>query len=183
MGESEAKYLDVFPGWLHSLAGDAEALGAVLQARAGSDGAREAIAAGLNYMFKSLDLVPDGTDDIGYLDDAFVLRIAADLALREDTTGVGADMLRDLNRLASDADTVRGFLGADFARLEAYVIAQRKAAARGRSAHDIARDAATCTAFLSDVRGFAKGYQPPNFGREDKNLVRLRAFFDAKLPK
>jgi hypothetical protein len=33
------------------------------------------------------------------------------------------------------------------------------------------------------VRGFAKAYQPPGFSREEKNLIKLRAFFDAKLPK
>lgn len=183
MGESEAKYLDVFPAWLRGLAGDAEALAKVVAGKGGSEAVREVVAGGLNYMFKALDLVPDGTDDIGYLDDAFVLRVAADLAIREDTGGLGAEHLRELNRLAGDADTVRAFLGGDYVRLETYVAAQRKAAARGRSAHDIARNAATCDAFMSDVRGFAAGYQPPNFAREDKNLVRLRAFFDAKLPK
>lgn len=183
MGESDAKFLDVFPGWLRSLSGDAEALGAILGKKGGSEAAREVIAGGLNYLFKSLDLVPDGTDDIGYLDDTFVLRITADLAIREDTSGVSAESLRELNRLANDADTVRAFLGGDAARLEAYVTSQRKGAARGRSAHDIARVPAVCDAFMSDLRGFAKGYQPPNFAREEKNLVRLRAFFDAKLPK
>lgn len=183
MAESDGKFLDVFPGWLRSLAGDAEALGAIVGSHSGSEAARETIAGGLNYLFKSLDLVPDGTDDIGYLDDAFVLRVTADLAIRGDTSGVGADSLRELNRLAGDADTVRAFLGADFARLEAYVASQRKGAARGRSVHDIARNAATCESFMSDLRGFVQSYQPPSFGREEKNLVRLRAFFDAKLPK
>jgi uncharacterized membrane protein YkvA (DUF1232 family) len=49
----------------------ADALGAAIP-----DGARRALASGLNYVFKSVDLIPDGIDDIGYLDDAFVLRVA-----------------------------------------------------------------------------------------------------------
>src|SRR5438045_3179256 len=42
------------------------------------------LVAGLNYIFKSLDLIPDGIDDLGYMDDAFVLRLAAALAATED---------------------------------------------------------------------------------------------------
>ena len=37
--------------------------------------------------------------------------------------------------------------------------------------------------FLSDVHGFAKTYESPAFAREEKNLIKLKAFFDAKLPK
>jgi hypothetical protein len=59
----------------------------------------------------------------------------------------------------------------------------RKGSARGRSVADIINDENTKNDFLSDVRGFAKGYQSPSFSREEKNLINLRAFFDAKLPK
>jgi hypothetical protein len=44
-------------------------------------------------------------------------------------------------------------------------------------------DEPTRSMFLSDVRGFGKSYQPPSFSRDEKNLVKLKAFFDAKLPK
>lgn len=178
-----AKVLDVFPGWLRSLGDDVEQLGAVVGTTGAPEGARQIVAGGLNYLFKSIDLVPDGTDDIGFLDDGFVLRVAADLAIREETTGIKPDGLKTLNRLASDADVIKEFLGGDFPRLEAYVSGLRKGAARGRSVQDILRVNATREDFLSDVRGFSKGYTPPSFGREEKNLVRLRAFLDAKLPK
>jgi len=61
--------------------------------------------------------------------------------------------------------------------------AANKGAARGRSVDDILSDEQLMSDFLSDVRGFAKTYQPPSFAREEKNLIKLRAFFDAKLPK
>jgi hypothetical protein len=78
---------------------------------------------------------------------------------------------------------VRSFLGADFVRLETYVHGLRKVAARGRSVADIVAEPQVREAFLSDLRSFAQSYSPPAFGREEKNLVKLRAFFDAKLPK
>jgi uncharacterized membrane protein YkvA (DUF1232 family) len=180
---SDAKYLDIFPAWLRSLGDDAEALGEIIGEKSVPEAPRQIVAGGLNYLFKSLDLIPDGIDDIGYLDDAFVLRIAAELAIQEDCGELPAEKLKTLNRLATDADTVREFLMQDFTRLVDYVKGLRKGAARGRSVADIVNDPATQTAFLSDVRGFGKGYQPPSFSREEKNLVKLKAFFDAKLPK
>jgi len=182
MGDSQ-NYLDVFPAWLRGLGDDSEQLGTVVGVSALSEPARQVLAGGLNYLFKSLDLIPDGIDDIGYLDDAFVLRVAADLAMREDVSALDAESLRTLNRLASDADVIREFLGDDFPRIESYVTSLRKGAARGRSVQDILHDDATRAAFESDLRGFSRSYDPPAFGREEKNLIKLRAFFDAKLPK
>ncbi len=183
MSQSDTNYLDLFPAWLRSLGDDAEELGAIVSETAVPESPRQMIAGGLNYLFKSLDLIPDGIDDIGYLDDAFVLRVASELAVQEDLGDLGTEKLRTLNRLASDADAVREFLGKDFSRLSDYVKGLRKGAARGRSAADVIGNEATQAAFLSDVRGFGKSYQSPSFSREEKTLIKLRAFFDAKLPR
>lgn len=182
MSESLAKYLDVFAGWLRSLGEDAEKLGALLESEGVAQPARESIAGGLNYLFKSLDLIPDGIDDIGYLDDAFVLRVAADLAANAEGESDG-EALKAIGALANEADVVREFLGKDYARLEAYVKGLKKGAARGRAVPDILSDAQVRGDFLEDVRGFAKTYESPSFSREEKNLIKLKAFFDAKLPK
>lgn len=182
MSESE-RFLDTFPSWLRSLGDDAEQLGGIVSDQVVPEGPRQMLAGGLNYLFKSLDLIPDGIDDIGYLDDAFVLRVSAELAIQDDVGELEPEKLRTLNRLATEADIVRDFLGKDFLRLADYVKGLRKGAARGRSVSDIVRDESTQSAFLSDVSGFGKSYQAPSFSREEKNLVKLRAFFDAKLPR
>lgn len=183
MSDNDAQYLDLFPTWLRSLGEDAEQLGELVAQAELPEAARTTIAGGLNYLFKSLDLIPDGIDDIGYLDDAFVLRVTADQAMREDLSSLSAEQLRTLNRLGEEADSIRAFLGDDYERLEAYVSGLRRGAARGRSAQDIVTVEETQGAFLADVRGFAQTYESPSFAREEKNLVKLRAFFDAKLPK
>src|SRR5512139_2033578 len=118
MAESH-NHLELFASWLRTLGDDVESLGQLVESKDAAASARQVIAGGLNYLFKSLDLIPDGIDDIGYLDDAFVLRTAADLALRQDPGSVDADALRTVNRLAEDADAIKEFLGADYARLEA----------------------------------------------------------------
>ena len=183
MSDSEVEYLDLFPAWLRTLAEDAEAAGKLVANGELPEAAREALAAGINYLFKSVDLIPDGIDDIGYLDDAFVLRVAADLAVSADDGKGGADALKAIGPLANDADVVREFLGKDYARLESYVKGLKKGAARGRSVADILGDNDVRNDFLSDVRGFAKTYEAPSFAREERNLIKLKAFFDAKLPK
>src|SRR5688572_31012846 len=154
MVEFDPKYLDTFPAWLDSLGRDAATLGTLLGESGLSGGARESIAGGLNYLFKSLDLIPDGIDDIGYLDDAFVLRVSAELAIQEDLAGVEAEKLTELHRLAGEADVVREFLGKDFARLLDYVKGLRKSAARGRAVSEIVRDESTRLVFLQDLQNF-----------------------------
>lgn len=179
MSESDESYLDAFGSWLGQLGKDAELLGGVLGEPDLDPAARKAAAGGLNYVFKSLDLIPDGIDDIGYLDDAFVMRVAAAQAIAE-STGI---KLASLEQLAEDSARVRSFLGEIYQRLDRYVTGLRAGAARGRTVEDILGDEAVLEEFLEDVKGFAASYRAPNFSRDPKNLIKLRAFFDAKLPK
>jgi uncharacterized membrane protein YkvA (DUF1232 family) len=178
MAEQEVKFLDAFGGWLRSLGDDAQQLANALADTELTATARQAAAGGLNYLFKSLDLIPDGIDDIGYLDDAFVLRVAAAQAV-----SAGAAGQPGMETLAQDARLVREFLGDAYARLEKYVTGLRTGAARGRTVQEIVGSEATLQEFLADVKGFAASYQAPSFSREPKSLIKLRAFFDAKLPK
>src|SRR5579859_7417542 len=136
----DARFFDAFPDWLRSLADDAVALAGLLTAESTPTPARRALAGGLTYLFKSLDLVPDGIDDIGYMDDAFVLRLAA-----KEASGVegasAADLKGVLARLAGDVATIEAFLGDSFPRLVGYVHDLGKGAARGRTVEDVVNDA------------------------------------------
>ncbi len=174
----DPRYLEVFPQWLRSLGEDAAAMGEVLGARAGDDDATRALVAGLNYIFKSLDLIPDGIDDLGWLDDAFVVRVACAHAVEaESALNEGV-----VQRLSDDSNAIKEFLGGDYARLEKYVRGLRKGAARGRTVEDIVGDGQTRTEFLQEVRAWSGGYQVPSFTRDQKTLVKLKAFLNAKLP-
>src|SRR4249920_3722011 len=99
MSDSDESLLEAFESWLGQLGRDAELLGSVLGATELDVEARKAAAGGLNYVFKSLDLIPDGVDDIGYLDDAFVLRVSAELALQDDMAELAPEKLAALNQL------------------------------------------------------------------------------------
>lgn len=178
MSESDEKFLDAFGAWLKSLGRDAATLGSVLAAPELDEAARKAAAGGLNYLFKSLDLIPDGIDDIGFLDDAFVLRVAAAQAVRE-----GANAHGELVRLGAERELVREFLGETFERLDRYVSGLRGGAARGRTVQDIVGSEEVLEEFEGDIKTFAASYRAPSFSRDPKNLIKLRAFFEAKLPK
>ena len=177
----DSRFLDAFPTWLKALADDAVALAGLLAAESTPAGARRAIAGGLNYLFKSLDLVPDGIDDIGYLDDAFVLRIAARDALAVEGAGT-ADGKGTLTRLAADVDTIKAFLGDDQKRLESYVRTLAKGAARGRTVDDIVDKVDVRKEFVGDIHAFAKSYESPSFNRDEKTLVKMKSFLAARLP-
>jgi hypothetical protein len=173
---SLAPYLDLFPGWLEGLGRDAGELGKLVNELT-NEVARRYVIGGLNYIFKSLDLIPDGIDDLGLCDDAFVIRVAARLACTADETarrGV-------LAKLADEAAHVEAFLEGDYARLATYVEALRKGAARGRMVDDILSEPSTRTSFLNEVESWAAEYQPPAFSRDVKTLIKLRAFLAAKL--
>ncbi|MFO0560735.1 MAG: DUF1232 domain-containing protein [Polyangiales bacterium] len=183
MSDVDAKCLDVFPTWLRTLGDDGEGLVDLISDPKIPETARRTLVGGLNYLFKSLDLIPDGIDDIGYLDDAFVLRVAADLANKEGIDNIEAGKLTVALRLVNEVDLVKEFLGDDYKRLESYVVGLRRGAARGRSVDDIVNNPSVLAEFIADVRGFAKSYTAPSFSREPKNLIKMRAFFDAKLPR
>jgi uncharacterized membrane protein YkvA (DUF1232 family) len=171
----DSRFLEIFPAYLRSLGEDAGALGTVVASDA-PDEARRYVVAGLNYIFKSLDLIPDGIDDLGFLDDAFVLRVAAALATDE-----GGPASEPLARLAGDAAQIKDFLGDVYPRLEAYVKNLRKGAARGRTVDDVMGDAPTRDTFLHEVTAWAKEYKVPSFTRDVKTLIKLKAFLSAKL--
>lgn len=183
MSDNDSQFLDTFPNWLRSLGEDAEAMGGVLKQGGCSEGARRVVAGGLNYLFKSLDLIPDGIDDIGYLDDAFVLRVSADLARSQNLEGLDAETRAQIDRLADDCTVLSDFLQWDYDRLRKYVEGLHTGAAHGRSVGEIVKDSVVCDALLEDLAGFASEYACPSFAQEQKSLIKLRAFFDAKLPK
>jgi uncharacterized membrane protein YkvA (DUF1232 family) len=171
------RYLDVFPAWLRTLGEDAKSLGAVVTSGE-NDEVRRYATAGLNYIFKSLDLIADGVEDIGLCDDAFVIRVAASLACAEDA----AARKEAVGRLADDAQLVADFLGPDdYARLVEYVKALRKRDARGRTVEDIMTDESVRRSFLHEVDAWAAQYQVPSFTRDVKTLIKLKAFLSAKL--
>ncbi|MEM1033189.1 MAG: YkvA family protein [Myxococcota bacterium] len=181
MSEIDDKCLDTFPQWLKGLPTDATDLAEAVEDGEAPEAVRRYAAAGLNYLFKSLDLIPDGIEDLGFLDDAFVIRVAAKLAV-EEASDAEAKAPR-VARLGAGAALIEELLGDDdYPRLVSYVKNLKNGAARGRTVDDILGDEAVRREFTNEVRGWATSYEAPSFGRDEKNLVKLKSFMSAKLP-
>lgn len=173
----DSRCLEAFPAWLKSLAEDAQKLAGLLEHAEASPAAQRGAASALNYLFKSLDLIPDGLEDLGFIDDAFVLRVAATQVGEGDRDADGV-----LLTLAADASLISEFLGDDYPRLERYVQKLESGSARGRSVAQILEDAALRADFVREVRQWAAGYAPPSFARDTRSLVKLKSFLATRLP-
>lgn len=188
MSDLNTRCLDAFPEWLKSLPEDAIALADLLSSPSLPDASKRHIAGALNYLFKSLDLIPDGIEDLGFLDDAFVIRVAARVAINDlSPASVAFSSVHEgappvLSKLAKQADLVEELLAKDFVRLAKYVDALVEAPARGRTPDELVKDEGVRSAFTSDLAAWAQSYQAPSFTRDDKNLVKLTSFLSAKLP-
>ncbi len=178
MSDLNTRCLEAFPEWLKSLPNDATELVATLEDAAIAEGVRKHAASALNYLFKSLDLIPDGIEDLGFLDDAFVLRVASKLALAK-AEGSAPTVIA---RLAPDSALIAELLGDAYPRLERYVDGLLHGAARGRTTDELVDSADARAAFVSELRAWAASYQSPTFSRDEKNLVKLTSFLSAKLP-
>jgi uncharacterized membrane protein YkvA (DUF1232 family) len=173
----DSRYLEAFPGWLRSLAEDAQKLAGLLEQGKASPAAQRGAASALNYLFKSLDLIPDGLEDLGFIDDAFVLRVASALVSEGERDADGV-----LGRLAADAALISEFLGADYARLERYVQKLGDGSVRGRSVAQILEDSALRSDFVREVLQWSAGYTSPSFARDTRSLVKLKSFLGTRLP-
>jgi uncharacterized membrane protein YkvA (DUF1232 family) len=188
MSTLEDSYLDAFPSWLSTLADDALALTAVLEAVSAqvpsSEASQRHAAAALDYLLKSLDLIQDGLEDLGFMEDAFVLRVVAAFAALEEALADGepSALSTVFTRLSEEAPLVREFLGDDYARLSRFVQGLSQGSRRGRSVSDLLGDEQLRAAFMAEVRDWAASYAAPRFSRDARNLVKLRAFLRAKLP-
>jgi uncharacterized membrane protein YkvA (DUF1232 family) len=172
--------LDLFPDWLRSLAADVRALArALCDSRLDSE-ERLWIACALNYLLKSVDLIPDGVEDLGFLDDAFILRRVADEIARQ--RGGAAEHHPCVARLSSDCVVVNEFLGKDALRLGEYVSGLRIVSVRGRSPSDIVEDESLARQVADEAASWAESYVCPTFLRDEKTLVKLKAFLAVKLP-
>jgi uncharacterized membrane protein YkvA (DUF1232 family) len=173
----DSRCLEAFPAWLKSLTDDALALAALLEQPAAAPAARRAAALALNYLFKSIDLIQDGLEDLGFIDDAFVLRVAAALVNETERDATGT-----LAKLAEQAALIEEFLGADYPRLVGYVQKLESSSARGRSVAQILEDDTVRADFVREVAQWATSYAAPSLARDVRSLVKLRAFLAARLP-
>lgn len=169
------RFLTAFASFLHDVGRDAVELAEVVAAGRQGPSLRFAAAA-LAYVLRSVDVIPDGIGDLGFLDDAFVVRIACGIAARED----GEDAPTTVLRLAQDVPVVRDFLGEDYELLESVVRSLPTKDVRGISIDTIVADPKARAAFADQVTLWATQYSAPTFTRDTRTLTKLRSFLGGR---
>lgn len=184
MSEVTEKCLEIFPAWLSSIPEDVGTILAALKSEGLGDGAKRSLLGSINYLFKSLDLIPDEVDDLGYLDDAFVLRISAKNALADGLGNIPEDIKGKLESLSKGTAIIAEFLNADVQkRLNIYVSHLNTGAARGRMVEELMEKPVLFAELLDETESFIADYKAPSFKKDENNLIKLAAFFEARLPK
>ena len=194
MSELDSQCLAAFPEWLERLPADTRAFLQVLQHDEQPERVRAGAAAALNHLVKSLDLVPQGIEELGFIETAFVLRAAAARMLRESAAALAAADSGDeaapeaeieaaLAALADDARLLEGFLGADWQRFTRYMASLDELVVRGRSVSTLLSDAERRDELCAKLADWAASYRAPRFAADPKSLVKIRAFLNVKLPE
>lgn len=172
--ERASALLENFRSWLVRLPKDVELLSSVLEGETVSRDDKVKLAAGLNYLLKSIDLIDDGIAGLGLLDDAFVLRLAVGR--------LSSEAPSELSELRAESEVAVEFLGDLRGRFDAFLVSLEETRVRGRSPAEIADDPTIASELISELRSFAHRYECPAFANEPSSLVKLRAFLNAKLP-
>jgi uncharacterized membrane protein YkvA (DUF1232 family) len=177
MDATDERFVAVFSQALLSLPEDVKALLAAINDDAPRPEVQRALVCAANYLCKSLDLIDDGVEGLGYLDDALVLRL---LCAQAQTKGA---LPAELQSLAGEAQLVRGFLGTLNERCERFVESFQELSVRGRSVDAILGDAASREELTSDLLDWAARYKTPAFTLDQLGLSKLRSFLAARLPE
>lgn len=194
MSEHDSQCLAAFPEWLQRLPADTRAFMHVLEQEHLPEAVRARAAAALQHLVKSADLVPQGIEELGFIETAFVLRAAAADMIRESSapemvgeTPNGEAPATELNgefaALADEAELLEGFLGPDWPRFSRYMASLDELLVRGRSVNAVLADAERRSELCARVASFAAGYRAPRFAADPKSLVKIRAFLNVKLPE
>ena len=113
-----------------------------------------------------------------------MLRLSVKAALEGDTGPLDKELLGRLEVLAKDVEVLEEFLAPElFKRLDTYSRNLKNGAARGRMVEDIVESSDVYHELSQEAFAFVQGFDAPSFSRDEKNLIKLTAFFEAKLPK
>lgn len=173
--------LSTFGSWLSQLGGEADALCRLVEQEELPVAVRRVGAESLNHLLYSVQLIPEGLEALGHLEDSFAFRVLAQQAVSAEPELASADTSGTLGRLAGEAEVLAEFLGAeDHARFGQLVI-ERAQRVRGRPVTDLLDPGDARTAALEEARSWSQSYRPPSFGTGEQDLVKLRAFLRTRL--
>jgi len=181
MTPSDATCLETFSRWLADMPGEVTALCDVLEAPLESpsepEPCRRASAESLAHLIRSIELIPDGVEALGYLENLFAFR-----AIMRAAAG-GTDSLTDetSRRLAAESELVAEFLGDDFGRLREATERARELTRDGQRASDLLDDVERRSAAIAQLRAWASAYRAPELAQTEAEALKVRSFLRVRL--
>jgi hypothetical protein len=168
--------LSTFGSWLAQLGGEADALCRLVEQEELPVAARRVGAESLNHLLYSVELIPEGLEALGHLEDTFAFRVLAQQAVSAEPDLASADASGTLGRLAGEAEVLAEFLGADDHARFGQLASERSQRVRGRQIEDLLEPGDARSAALEEARSWSQSYRAPSFGAGEQDLVKLRAF-------
>jgi uncharacterized membrane protein YkvA (DUF1232 family) len=180
---TNSELITTFGEWAGSLPGDATALRAAVEDGATPREAKRHLLGGLSYLLRKIDIVPDYLAGVGVVDDCFVLRLAAKLAVSTGLGDLGADQADAVKALAGACGPVETFLGDLYPKLEAMVKGFADETVRGRTSDKILDDKEAHAQFLRELHDELQSYAPKPITDGERALRDLKSFLKAKLDR
>ncbi len=171
----EQKFLPTFAGWLGALGEDVLSLANLLSSPEAPEPFRLVSAQALESLLRAAELIPEGLENLGYLEQAFIFRLLARRAVSE-SPELGSE--GRVPRLAAEAEWVDAFIADDLAALSELAFVEAR---RGRPAGQLLEDEEARAEVLREARAWVEGYRAPELGDGAEELVKLRAFFRTRL--
>jgi uncharacterized membrane protein YkvA (DUF1232 family) len=176
----EAPFAPKFQEWIDDYEHDVALYKEILVEESTPEPLRRLIAGGLMYIIRQFDLIPDYLKPVGLLDDAIVLRITADLGA-EHTAELDPKFMKQMFKLANDAETVKEFLGEGYRDLENYVRRQPELAVHGITGNSVVEHASVRDDLLAQVDEEMKVFEAGAIDDGAKVERELKSYIHAKL--
>jgi hypothetical protein len=179
----DPKFLPLFSGWLRSLGEDVLSLANRLESEDTPGPFRQVSAEALQYLLRSAGLIPEGLEELGYLEVAFAFRVLARRAADDNPELIAGASETRLARLAEEADVVAEFLSDDMSLFAEASLAPGAVTYQGSSPSVLLDDAERRASVLGEARGWAEAYSPPEPSEGAEELVKIGSFFRTRLRK
>lgn len=181
MAPSDTSCLETFSRWLAEMPGEVTALCDVLESPLESpsvpEPCRRASAESLAHLIRSIEIIPDGVEALGYLENLFAFRTI----MRDATAGADAAADETSRRLAAESELVAEFLGDDFGRLREATERAREQTRDGQRASDLLDDAERRSAAVAQLRAWASAYRAPELAPTEAEALKVRSFLRVRL--
>lgn len=176
----EAPFAPKFQEWIDSFEHDVALYIDIAKDETSPAPLRRLIAGGLMYIIRQFDLIPDYLKPVGLLDDAIVLRITADLGA-EHTAELDPKFMKQMFKLANDAELVKEFLGEGYRDLENYVRRQPEDAVHGITGDSVVEHASVRDDLLAQVAEELKTFEADAIEDGAKVERQLKSYIHSKL--